>query len=357
MKIKTIQANQNMSWRDKGGEGLARGGAKRHRKILRHNIQKITKQAIRRLARRGGVKRVSRISPGRGPMDGSPSKAKASANAQAAIAAGMTEPQSAKEVDFDIRDPTTTPIVPAGTVPVCSQQSYINAQDVLCGRGGGTNTQIGNRRFRSLVQEFQPTYLLRRRRKEKPLIARTIVLIIRKRGGRFLRKDEKDGAFYEVGDDKAEAKTSQALRERLDVRAPPPLRENSQARVFENETKYRKWTEEEHRLFLQGLEKYGTQWDKIADVVKSRTRKQTQNHAQKHFQKLARQKAAEFGLSGYDDIRQQFEQQNMQQIREEQERERQKQMALLQEDYEVRKDIYLFIYPPKLVLITSSRFK
>jgi histone H4 len=38
---------------------LPRGGAKRHRKILRDNIQGITKPAIRRLARRGGVKRIS----------------------------------------------------------------------------------------------------------------------------------------------------------------------------------------------------------------------------------------------------------------------------------------------------------
>ena len=37
------------------------GGAKRHRKILRDNIQGITKPAIRRLARRGGVKRISNI--------------------------------------------------------------------------------------------------------------------------------------------------------------------------------------------------------------------------------------------------------------------------------------------------------
>ncbi|XP_071685049.1 histone H4-like, partial [Lolium perenne] len=33
--------------------------AKRHRKVLRDNIQGITKPAIRRLARRGGVKRIS----------------------------------------------------------------------------------------------------------------------------------------------------------------------------------------------------------------------------------------------------------------------------------------------------------
>ena len=64
-----------MSGRGKGGKGLGKGGAKRHRKILRDNIQVswsilykgflittsqgITKPAIRRLARRGGVKRIS----------------------------------------------------------------------------------------------------------------------------------------------------------------------------------------------------------------------------------------------------------------------------------------------------------
>ncbi|KAL8954503.1 MAG: hypothetical protein Q9183_007084, partial [Haloplaca sp. 2 TL-2023] len=45
----------------KGGKGLGKGGAKRHRKILRDNIQGITKPAIRRLARRGGVLMVGRI--------------------------------------------------------------------------------------------------------------------------------------------------------------------------------------------------------------------------------------------------------------------------------------------------------
>ena len=82
-----------MSGRGKGGKGLGKGGAKRHRKVLRDNIMGITvrrppratahtperprarrrhrhlavpalarlpqKPAIRRLARRGGVKRIS----------------------------------------------------------------------------------------------------------------------------------------------------------------------------------------------------------------------------------------------------------------------------------------------------------
>lgn len=53
------EAVYTMSGRGKGGKGLGKGGAKRHRKVLRDNIQGITKPAIRRLARRGGVKRIS----------------------------------------------------------------------------------------------------------------------------------------------------------------------------------------------------------------------------------------------------------------------------------------------------------
>ncbi|KAK4543564.1 Histone H4 [Oleoguttula mirabilis] len=46
----------------KGGKGMGLGRgktAKRHRKILRDNIQGVTKGDIRRMARRGGVKRIS----------------------------------------------------------------------------------------------------------------------------------------------------------------------------------------------------------------------------------------------------------------------------------------------------------
>lgn len=48
-----------MTGRGKGGKGLGKGGAKRHRKMLQDTSQGITKPAIRRLARRGGVKRIS----------------------------------------------------------------------------------------------------------------------------------------------------------------------------------------------------------------------------------------------------------------------------------------------------------
>ncbi len=49
-----------MSGKVKSGKGGKQFGAgKRHRKVLRDNVQGISKPAIRRLARRGGVKRIS----------------------------------------------------------------------------------------------------------------------------------------------------------------------------------------------------------------------------------------------------------------------------------------------------------
>jgi len=42
-----------------GAKGKGKGGAKRHRRILRDNIQGISKPEIRRLARRAGIKRIS----------------------------------------------------------------------------------------------------------------------------------------------------------------------------------------------------------------------------------------------------------------------------------------------------------
>ena len=58
-QLETAENRNKMTGRGKGGKGLGKGGAKRHRKVLRDNIQGITKPAIRRLARRGGVKRIS----------------------------------------------------------------------------------------------------------------------------------------------------------------------------------------------------------------------------------------------------------------------------------------------------------
>ena len=53
------EGNFKGNFKSSGGKGLGKGGAKRHKKLLKENILGITKPAIRRLARRGGVKRIS----------------------------------------------------------------------------------------------------------------------------------------------------------------------------------------------------------------------------------------------------------------------------------------------------------
>ena len=133
-------------------------------------------------------------------------------------------PQAADEVDFDITQPPTEPMIPPGKELLVSVEAEPTINDVLLGRGGATNAHTGNRLFRSLVSEFRPLYLTLPR-KYKRSLARTIVIIVRRRGGRFLRRvgegDCRDGNdyLYEVGDQKAESKTAQALREGLSVRA------------------------------------------------------------------------------------------------------------------------------------------
>ncbi|KAL7540735.1 hypothetical protein ACHAXR_010337 [Thalassiosira sp. AJA248-18] len=49
-----------------------------------------------------------------------------------------------------------------------------------------------------------------------------------------------------------------------------------------------RWTAEEHRLFLEALQKHGKEWKCVASHVKSRTQVQVRTHAQKYFKKLAK---------------------------------------------------------------------
>lgn len=50
-----------------------------------------------------------------------------------------------------------------------------------------------------------------------------------------------------------------------------------------------RWTQEEHQLFLKGLQLYNRQWRLIADLVKTRTVVQIRTHAQKYFMKMQKE--------------------------------------------------------------------
>jgi hypothetical protein len=89
--------------------------------------------------------------------------------------------------------------------------------DVLLGRGGATNNHYGNCAYRSIVAGYRTEYLAARK-KDKVVIARKIVELVHRNGGRFLARDDVSDAWTEAPDKRAVSKTSQTLREGLDVR-------------------------------------------------------------------------------------------------------------------------------------------
>lgn len=90
-----------------------------------------------------------------------------------------------------------------------------NCNDVLCGRGGRINAHSGNVQFRHLVLSRKQDYLAPETKKlAKAHIAASVVQDIRhmQPSGRFLKEDA-DGSWFDIGDQKAIKKVGQALRE------------------------------------------------------------------------------------------------------------------------------------------------
>lgn len=121
-----------------------------------------------------------------------------------------TQPSNSSNVSKDEGSESSN----ASIVKPCKTglKSY-GPNDVLSGRGGGTNQHEGNCFFRSLINKNREKYL-RAKKNDKPFISLSIVKAIRERNGRFLKKVEKTGLWYEIGDSAAREKTSQALRQR-----------------------------------------------------------------------------------------------------------------------------------------------
>jgi len=102
--------------------------------------------------------------------------------------------------------------------PLCWPRQGIktpHANDVLYGRGGGTNHHPGNRRYRALVKAKQLCYN-NAIRPERGSVAHQIVKDWRttqRPPGRFLRLNQKSGMWDDVGDAMAREKTAQLFRE------------------------------------------------------------------------------------------------------------------------------------------------
>ena len=101
-------------------------------------------------------------------------------------------------------------------VPVPSQDSIPlkaiekpGPNDVLCGRGGGSQNHIGNKEYRAVINANKCAYI-DACRKTKTLLVESIVRAVRMQSppGRFLEKDTKSGLWNDIGDKRAFAKVS-----------------------------------------------------------------------------------------------------------------------------------------------------
>lgn len=144
------------------------------------------------------------------PTHGNPYKQKAAPKAPAAVAPADSDQTR------DAPSSTNYASVGVGEARATSEMG-VGPNDVLLGRGGATNSHDGNRKFRTVVAKHQQEYLKARKR-EKVGIARRIVAIIHNNGGRFLKRTDNAQNWVEVTEKRAQEKTSQALREGLDVR-------------------------------------------------------------------------------------------------------------------------------------------
>lgn len=98
--------------------------------------------------------------------------------------------------------------------------------DVMCGRGAGTNHHTGNRTYREMVKKRKIRYA-RSSRIQKPLIANEVIREVRGQEppGRFLDCNNETGLWYDIGDDHARKKVIQALRE-----GAPKIREEQRCK-------------------------------------------------------------------------------------------------------------------------------
>lgn len=94
--------------------------------------------------------------------------------------------------------------------------SELTRNDVLSGRGNLINSHFGNVQFRNIVAHHKKKYKdSTNKRIEKTFSAARVVAIVRSftPPGRFLRKDDKNDFWREIGDENARLKAGQALRD------------------------------------------------------------------------------------------------------------------------------------------------
>ena len=86
-----------------------------------------------------------------------------------------------------------------------------NDNDVLLGRGGRSSNWPGNKRYLALKDEMQQVYLTAEKSQKKAISQQLVDIVKNEWKGRFLKLE--NGKWFEIDNEKARHKCSQALRE------------------------------------------------------------------------------------------------------------------------------------------------
>lgn len=93
--------------------------------------------------------------------------------------------------------------------PVVREYVFKTDNDILLGRGGGSNHHQGNILYRKRILSLQPEYK-RLDRDDKTALSEKVVEWVYKRNGRFLKRECKGSPWYHVTKETARQKVSQA---------------------------------------------------------------------------------------------------------------------------------------------------
>jgi len=85
-------------------------------------------------------------------------------------------------------------------------------KDVVFGRGGRANNHIGNKMYLQELKQLKAAYG-KMHKSGKSNVSQRVIDAVHQNGGRFLKQEETTGTWYEVSNQIAKKKASQALRE------------------------------------------------------------------------------------------------------------------------------------------------
>ena len=93
-------------------------------------------------------------------------------------------------------------------------RSYVpGVWDVICCRGKLALSHPGNKYFRSLVKKYQGEFGRAQTRLERTIVVTNIVDAVRAKGMGFIKRDDKDGHYWQIGDRLSREKVGQMMRD------------------------------------------------------------------------------------------------------------------------------------------------